>query len=50
MAEEKYHADHLFLAGMFLYAKVILSCLDFLSDIREVRKELEVLPTNLDDA
>ena len=35
---------------MFLYAKVILSCIDLLSDIREVRQELGVLPTSLHEA
>ncbi len=35
---------------MFLYAKVILSCIDLLSDIREVRQELGVLPTSLHQA
>lgn len=35
---------------MFLYAKIIFSCLDLLSDIREVRHELRVLPKNLNDA
>ncbi|KAM7189880.1 hypothetical protein V8F33_009789 [Rhypophila sp. PSN 637] len=36
--------------GMFLYAKVVFSCLDLLSDVREVRKELLVLPKDLNDA
>lgn len=35
---------------MFLYAKVLFGCLDLLSDIREVRKELVVLPNDLNDA
>lgn len=38
------------LAGMFLYARVLLSGLDLLGDIREIRKEFEVLPATLHEA
>ncbi|KAL9621184.1 MAG: hypothetical protein Q9160_004316 [Pyrenula sp. 1 TL-2023] len=36
--------------GMFLYAKVILSSLEYLSDVESTREELRALPENLDDA
>lgn len=36
--------------GMFLYAKVLFSCLELLSDVQEVRKELVVLPKDLNAA
>lgn len=35
--------------GMFLYAKVVLSSVEYLG-MREIRNELEVLPETLDDA
>lgn len=35
---------------MFLYARVLLSGLDLLGDIREIRKEFEVLPATLHEA
>ena len=34
---------------MFLYAKVVLSSIEYL-DMREIRNELEVLPETLHDA
>jgi len=34
---------------MFLYAKVVLSSVEYL-DMTEIRNELEVLPETLDDA
>ena len=34
---------------MFLYAKVVLSSVEYL-DMTEIRDELEVLPETLDDA
>jgi len=37
-------------AGMFLYAKVVLSCIEHLDDMIAIRNELQVLPDNLDDA
>lgn len=36
--------------GMFLYAKVVLSSIEHLDDMIEIRNELQVLPENLDDA
>ncbi|KAK0739375.1 hypothetical protein B0T21DRAFT_362512 [Apiosordaria backusii] len=36
--------------GMFLYARIILECLDLCADFREVRQELQVLPANLNEA
>lgn len=35
------------IAGMFLYAKVILSSLEYLDDISEIESELQVLPEDL---
>lgn len=36
--------------GMFLYAKVILSGFEYLTDVNSVREELKVLPESLDAA
>jgi hypothetical protein len=36
--------------GMFLYVKVILSCLQDLNDLTEIRNEIEALPKNFHDA
>ncbi|KAK5057894.1 hypothetical protein LTR84_011895 [Exophiala bonariae] len=36
--------------GMFLYAEVVLSSMDSLDDIGEIREELKVLPESLDAA
>lgn len=38
------------LKGMFLYAKVVLSSIELLTDISDIRQELRVLPENLDAA
>jgi hypothetical protein len=35
---------------MFLYAEVVLSSMDSLDDIGEIREELKVLPQSLDAA
>jgi hypothetical protein len=32
---------------MFLYAEVVLSSMDFLDNISEIREELKVLPNDL---
>jgi hypothetical protein len=34
---------------MFLYAKVVLSSIEYL-DLEEIRNEIQVLPETLDDA
>ncbi|KAI0379623.1 NACHT domain protein [Hypomontagnella monticulosa] len=36
--------------GMFLYAKVVLSIIEYMDDITEICNELVVLPESLDDA
>ena len=36
--------------GMFLYADVVLSSVDSLDDMGEIREELKVLPESLDAA
>ncbi|MCJ1267692.1 hypothetical protein MMC22_007578 [Lobaria immixta] len=36
--------------GMFLYAKVLLSSIELLTDVKSIREELRVLPENLDAA
>ena len=36
--------------GMFLYAEVVISSVDSLDDIGEIREELRVLPESLDAA
>ena len=36
--------------GMFLYVKVLLGGIELLSDVKSIRKELRVLPENLDAA
>ena len=38
------------LAGMFLYARIVLDNLVELSSIEEIRRELKALPTDLNDA
>ena len=35
---------------MFLYAKVLLSSIELLMDMKSIREELKVLPENLDAA
>jgi hypothetical protein len=35
---------------MFLYAKVFLSSIELLTDVKSIREELRVLPENLDAA
>lgn len=45
-----YINNQLILKGMFLYAKVLLSSIELLNDIRSIREELRVLPENLDAA
>ena len=40
----------LIVEGMFLYAEVVLSSLDSLDDLGEIREELRVLPESLDAA
>lgn len=36
--------------GMFLYARIMLGNIELLSDIEDIRKELRVLPENLNEA
>ncbi|KAL9119321.1 MAG: hypothetical protein Q9187_004124, partial [Circinaria calcarea] len=36
--------------GMFLYAEVVLSSMDYLDDIEKIREDFSVLPKSLDDA
>lgn len=36
--------------GMFLYAEVVLSSIDSLDDMEQIREELRVLPESLDAA
>ena len=43
-------AQALIVEGMFLYAEVVLSSVDSLDDIGEIRDELRVLPESLDAA
>ena len=43
-------ADALIVKGMFLYAEVVLSSVDSLDDMGEIREELRVLPESLDAA
>jgi len=38
------------LAGMFLYAQIMLGSIDLLHDVEDIRRELRVLPENLDEA
>ena len=38
------------LKGMFLYARILLSSIEFLDDIQSIREELRVLPKDLEDA
>lgn len=38
------------LKGMFLYARIMLGNIELLSDIEDIRKELRVLPENLNEA
>ena len=38
------------LAGMFLYAQIMLSSIDLLHDVEDIRGELRVLPENLNEA
>jgi len=35
---------------MFLYANVVLRCVEFMDDISEIENELRVLPENLNAA
>lgn len=35
---------------MFLYARIMLGNIELLSDIEDIRKELRVLPENLNEA
>ncbi|CAH0041024.1 unnamed protein product [Clonostachys rhizophaga] len=37
-------------AGMFLYVKIMLSSIELLSEVDEIRSELRVLPESLDEA
>lgn len=49
----KIHANYefqLIRKGMFLYAKILLSSIEFLDDIGSIREELRVLPEDLDAA
>lgn len=39
-----------FLQGMFLYARIVLDGLENMINIDEIRDELAVLPTDLNDA
>lgn len=36
--------------GMFLYARIVLHCIDLSCDTEEIRQQLEELPTGLDEA
>ena len=36
--------------GMFLYAKILLSSIELLTDVTAIREELKVLPEDLNDA